>query len=178
MFPERKWLCEHSDAAGRCRSTDTSHVWNAAMQSWQSFCGDHARNEVDGCVVDTAPLCGLVEEFVDGWLKTRPSKKGGGFRPFDPSAVDPISPYTRLAIDTGIPEAEIKKVRNPGRHPLTELRVADALVASIGHPGMIGFADDDPLLVIRPNPKAPPARQAECCGGSTAPNGHAPTSRN
>lgn len=122
------------------------------------------RLDRDGCCVETAPLARVLEEFVDDWRRKRPPTSGrynGGRETTD---VEPIGPYAWLALDTGLREAEIRRVRNPERRPLTELRVADALVASIGEPGM--FLDG--TLNIRPNRRARPERRAECCGGSSA----------
>lgn len=119
--------------------------------------------EPDGCVVSTVPLAAILREFVDDWRKKRPPTKGQ-YSSEERGApdVEPLSPYTSLAFDTGIPEAAIRRVRNPKRHPVTELHVADSLVAAIGNPGMF----HDGTLMIMPNPKATVERQSECCGGS------------
>ena len=118
--------------------------------------------EPDPCVVATEPLCNVVREFVEDWLKTRRSRKGQWESADHAGDVDPVSPYTWLAFDTGLPEPEIRKLRNPARYPVTELRVADAIVASIGNPVMF----HDGTLEPRPNPAVPASRSAECCGGS------------
>lgn len=115
---------------------------------------------LDPCVVETEPLCAILREFVEGWLKTRRSRKGQhGYQDND---VDPLSPYTWLAFDSGLPEDEIRKIRNPSRYPLTELRVADSIARSIGEPLMFY----DGTLDVLPNPLSPPEAAAECCGGS------------
>lgn len=119
-------------------------------------------SEPDGCIVDTAPLSILLRDFVTGWKKTRPSTKGQFGAPAARVPGEPLGAYTALAFHTGLRESDIKRVRNPGRHPVTELRVADALVGAIGNPGMF----HDGTLTVRPNPRAPADRRAECCGGS------------
>jgi hypothetical protein len=118
--------------------------------------------EPDACVVETGPLCDLVTTYVAEWLETRRSRKGQ--RGYDAEVdVDPFSPYAWIAFDTGIPEAQIRKLRTPTRYPLAELSVADAIVNSIGEPGMF----HDGTLTIMPNPfVTDPRRRAECCGGS------------
>lgn len=119
-----------------------------------------AEQNMDPCVVETAPLCGLVQEFVTDWLKTRRSRRGQhGYQEGD---IEVVSAYAWLEFDTGIPEKEIRKLRSPSRYPLAELRVADALTSSIGEPGMFY----DGTLSVMPNPFAPPGAAAECCGGS------------
>lgn len=76
------------------------------------------------------------------------------------------------ADDVARAERDIRKARNTAknddgslRYPYVELRVADALIATIGEPSMF----DD--LTIRPNPKAPASRHGECCGGSLTGSG-------
>ena len=117
--------------------------------------------DVDPCVVETAPLAGILEDFVTGWRTTRPSRRGQ----FGKAATDvePLGAYEALSHWTDLSEDEIKRMRRPELHPYTELRVADALVASIGEPAM--FHGPEPLLRIQPNPETPD-RAHECCGGS------------
>lgn len=148
----------------------------------------------DPCVVDSEPVAHIIAQFVSKWRAERPSLKNRRGTIDDdgvpPDAVEPVAPYTYLAIETGLAgsyaraagrfwtdaagrkvgtpsvedvkraENDIRKARNHTRNPNVELRVVDALVASIGEPSMF----DD--LTIRPNPKAPAHRHGECCGGS------------
>ncbi len=72
-------------------------------------------------------------------------------------------------LDVAAAERDIRRARNTARNPTVELRIADALVASIGEPGM--FYGDTPQLVPRPNPRAPASRHGECCGGSLTGSG-------
>lgn len=112
-----------------------------------------------------------------------------------PDDVEPVAPYRHLAVETGLAAAyaraegrfwvdasgrrvgivseadvdraedDIRRVRNSKRYPTAELRIVDAIVASIGEPSMF----DD--LTIRPNPKSPASRHGECCGGSLTGSG-------
>jgi hypothetical protein len=141
----------------------------------------------DPCVVESAPVATIIASFVQRWRDERPSRKNRWNVPNDEAAdgdVEPVAPYTFLAVDTGLAsfyakragrseptasdvhaaEETLRKARNSSRNRYVELRVADAIVASIGDPGM--FSGDDPQLVILPNPKAPASRHGECCGGS------------
>lgn len=107
----------------------------------------------DPCVVDTAPLSQLVRTYADGWRRSRPSLKGrrhGRVDLLSKGYVEPVGPYEFLASETGLPEAKIRAVGNPNRNPTTELRVAEAIVAAIGEPGMFY----DGTLEVRPNPRA------------------------
>lgn len=113
-------------------------------------------HEPDGLVVETAPLSALLAEFVGTWRRGRPSIRSQHARA-GASIVEPVGPYQWLATDTGIPETTLRAVRNPKRQPVTELRVAEALVASIGEPGMFY----DGTLTVKANPKATPERQSE-----------------
>lgn len=124
----------------------------------------HVRREEDACVVPTEPLCGVLTGFVDNWRKTRKSRKGQWGNEDMDFGPDPMNPYEWLAFDTGIPEAQIRKIKNVKRNPYTELSIADSLVASIGEPSM--FYGDEPLLRVMPNPAAARERWGECCGGS------------
>lgn len=106
----------------------------------------------DPCVVDTAPLSSLVQSFVEGWLEKRPSlggmKHGRGYL-LAKGMVEPVGPYEWLSAETGLSQSRLRAVR-AGRYPTTELRVADAIVASIGEPGMF----TDGTLTVRANPYA------------------------
>jgi len=133
--------------------------------------------EVDPCVVETAPLSVALAHFVSEWRRERPSWRGqynAGAR-VAAGDVEPVSPYSFLAADTGRPEAEIRKVRNPNRYPLTELRTADALVGSLGGEAATFFYDG--TLEIAPNPRSTSPARAECCGGSGQFTGSAVTPR-
>lgn len=123
----------------------------------------------DPCVVDTAPLSQLVRSYADGWRRSRPSLKGrkhGRVDLLSKGYVEPVGPYEYLATATGLPETKIRAVGNPNRNPTTELRVAEAIVAAIGEPGMFY----DGTLTVRPNPRARRDLQTEASswGCSTA----------
>jgi hypothetical protein len=125
----------------------------------------------DPCVVDTEPLAEIVRTFASNWRRSRPSISGRydgqGLR----VAVEPIGPYEALAAQTGLPESRITSLLNPARKPTTELRVAEAIVAAIGEPGMFY----DGTLTVRPNPRARRERQAEADSWSAASLGFSPS---
>jgi hypothetical protein len=133
---------------------------------------------MDPCCVETAPLSRLIGDFASDWRATRrPRPNGYCARPSlwndepETTSVEPILPYEWIAAEAShvlardgwaLPAESVRKLRNPRRYPLAELRVADAIVAAIGEPGMFY----DGTLVIFPNPRLPAIRAAECCGGS------------
>lgn len=126
-------------------------------------CEECGRPHPDGCVVETAPLAAILQDFVTDWRRRRPNTRGqysGEER--NATDVQPVSAYDVLAFETGLPETAIRRIRNPRKHPMTELRVADRLVASIGASPLL-FQKGE-ALEPQPNPKAPPERQRECCG--------------
>lgn len=106
--------------------------------------------------METAPLSALVAEFVSDWRRTRPSRRNR-FDTDGAEQIEPVGPYEWLATATGLPESTLRAVRNPRRQPLTELRVAESLVAAIGEPAMFRNG----TLTVIPNPKATPELQAE-----------------
>jgi hypothetical protein len=122
----------------------------------------------DGCVVETGPLAELLRGFVDSWGLTRPSTAGRFTAASRRTEVSPVGAVTWLAAETrrqdpagrGIPEGTIQNIVR-GRHRLTELRTADALVTALERPEVF----HDGTLRIRPNPSAPAALRASCCGG-------------
>jgi hypothetical protein len=83
----------------------------------------------DAYVVETAPLAAAIETFVARWNATRPMR-GSGSRGVDPSHVEPVNPYTWLANETGLHRDAIHEARKPDRFPVTDLHVAEALVAA------------------------------------------------
>lgn len=125
----------------------------------------------DGCVVDTEPLSELVHGFVSRWNRDRP-QRSGQFRKRSaaPAAakeqqpdVDPIGAVAWLAQETGLPRDTIQNIAaRPPRYRTTGLAIADSLVSALGRPE----AFHDGTLSIRPNPNAPRAARAACCGGS------------
>lgn len=110
--------------------------------------------EPDPTVVETAPLAAILETFVTRWRSERPMK-GSGFRKPDPSDVEPVSAYAWLTSETGLSREELREAERPDEYPETGLRVADAIVATIGDASMFY----DGTLTVRP-------RTFGCCGGS------------
>lgn len=102
----------------------------------------HAR---DGCAVSTGPLSVFLHGYVGD----------------DERAVG------RLARETGLHKNQVGKLLGRARPTsrYTELRVADRLLAAIGHPEAL----HDGTLMIEPNPIASAAARANCCSGSLAP---------
>lgn len=119
----------------------------------------------DGCVVDSAPLAGIVREFIDRWRAVR-SSACNQFAPNHQRATsDTVSAIEWLSCESGVSPDAIKSLtrRSSPRNATTELWIADALVSAIGHPE----AFHDGTLVVKPNPRA--ARDARaCCGGAFA----------
>lgn len=117
----------------------------------------------DPCVVDTAPLAALLEAFVRDWNRTRPSTAGQ----FTTNArhsrteVTPIGAVTWLSAETRIPRRQIQRIIAV-RYATTELRAADLLLIAIERPDELSPLTGS--LAIRPNPNAPPAVRATCCG--------------
>lgn len=111
--------------------------------------------EPDALAVDTGPLAGILTEFVTGWRRDRPMK-GSGFRKPDPSDVEPVPALAWLERETGLSRDDLRRAQRPDDNPYTELSVADAIVASIGQPGMF----HDGTLTVVPNPRR------DCCGGT------------
>lgn len=108
----------------------------------------------------------MVREFVDDWKRRRPPTKGRRGRPDATQQIEPVGAYEYLSQETGLPEPVIRRVRNRVSSA-TELRVADALVGSLGNPVMF----HDGTLPISPNPRAKTRAQLECCGHSSRPLG-------
>jgi hypothetical protein len=130
---------------------------------------------IDPCVVESEPLRGMLNEFVDRWNLTRTATRTGtSFR----SAVDRVAAPTTadvraraqlgalawLSQQTGVPVSTIQNIARPRRpkYRTTELRVADPLVAAMNRPE----AFQDRTLEVTPNPRAPANVRARCCGGS------------
>lgn len=129
----------------------------------------------DGCVVDSEPLAGLLNGFVQEWNRTRSADAGrykttprmaGRHR----SEVAQVRVLEYLATETGLSEGTIEKLlhrdsttgRLSPRTRSTELRIADPLVTVIGCPEVF----HDGTLQIRENPQAAPEDRAACCRGS------------
>lgn len=120
----------------------------------------------DGCVVDSAPLAGLLLPFIDRWTQSRPATAGrfatGGNR-----EQQPVTATGWLSAETGVSERTIQNIvkrdKDTGESkPLartTELRIADALVAAVGRPE----AFYDGTLEVRENPLADAQSRAACC---------------
>lgn len=129
----------------------------------------------DGCVVDSAPLAGLLNGFVQEWNRTRSADAGrykttprhaGRHR----SEVAQVRVLEYLATETGLSEGTIEKLLHRDsrtgmlspRTRSTELRIADPLVTVIGCPE----AFHDGTLTIRENRQAKAEDRAACCRGS------------
>lgn len=105
---------------------------------------------------------------MDRWDSTHDPSSGTTGRGGDQTvgAVRILSERTALLaeqVPEGLP-VPTKTIENvlAGRHRLTELRIADALVAAVEQPE----AFHDGTLRILPNPNAAPAVRASCCGSS------------
>ena len=84
------------------------------------------------------------------------SERGSGYRPRSEETIQPVGAYEHLSFATGLPQSVFRHIRS---FP-TDMSVADTIIAAVGEPS------DFYGLEVRPNPYAPPERQAECCGGS------------
>lgn len=71
-----------------------------------------------------------------------------------------------LEQESGVKRATIQNIAS-ARRRTTELRYADALVQALDRQDL--FYDGS--LTIRPNPNAPAAARAACCGGSLTGSG-------
>lgn len=144
----------------------------------------------DGCVVDTAPLSGLIRQYVTRYEASSrepalvdrlgrvngggrgPRAAGGKFAAGSSrgsvSAIEALHERT-VEIAARVPAAglqpvqpaTIRKVMN-ATYRTTELRIADMLVTAIERPD----AFHDGTLTVRPNPQADPRTRLSCCGGS------------
>jgi hypothetical protein len=132
-------------------------------------------------VVPSEPLAHLLHGFVEDWKRQRPTTSGqfaaGNRRTQERetlSAVEYLALETRRTAQRHDPAAqgvlpstiENLLARDPAGRPrprsrVTELRVADALVAAVGRTE----AMYDGTLPVQPNPNASRAAQA-CCSGS------------
>lgn len=115
--------------------------------------------------METEPLAQLLQGFVADWNRQRPSadqRAGRRFaRPDSGESVALVGAVAWLSQETRLPEETISTVAR-ARNRTTELYIADALVAALGRPEVF----HDGTLEIRPNPLAPRAARASCCGGS------------
>jgi hypothetical protein len=111
-----------------------------------------AKSEPDPCVVETAALARVLNEFADGWTRKHPQSEYRG-RNIRPTDVKPVSPYEALSTSTGIPMSRIDTIRidRDDRPLYTELRIAESLVASIDRCDLF----DDGTLRAYPNPRFP-----------------------
>jgi hypothetical protein len=114
--------------------------------------------QLDDCVVETAPLAGIVTEFIDRWRKERPTPNSGRLNATEDDSIV-MGAYEYLTEKSEIPVERIRSIQNAKRRqPVTELRVADALVAAAGRPEVFY----DGTLTIR----ARDGSRGDCCGGS------------
>jgi hypothetical protein len=102
----------------------------------------------------------MLREFVSGWNRDRPGRTSGQFSA-EVRGVALVGAVEWLVSETGLREGTIERVLY-ARSATTELWMADALTQAIDRP----FAFHDGTLEIRPNPQAPRAARASCCGGS------------
>lgn len=140
-------VCPGSPTVVVVRSDEDGALYPVSPTRWDP--------EPDKLAVDTVPLAGILTEFVTGWKRDRPMR-GSGFRRIDPSDVEPVPAMAWLERETGLSREDLRRAQRPGDHPYTELGVADAIVASIGEPGMF----HDGTLSVVGNPRH------GCCGGS------------
>lgn len=117
----------------------------------------------DGCVVETEPLAYLLRGFVTSWNRRHEPTTGrfGDSR----ARVRQVTAVEWLETETArhrqpVPRATIQNIVS-ARYRTTALHVADALVTAIDCPQ----AWHDGTLIVKPNPAAPKALRASCCGG-------------
>lgn len=114
----------------------------------------------------------MVRAFVAGWNLTRPPAEGGRFAQAGTRTVAFVGAVAWLEQESGVPSGTIQNLLGAAgpRNQTTELRIADALTAAIGRPDVLTDGEyptnEGGTLVIRPNPIAPKASRAACCGGS------------
>lgn len=110
----------------------------------------------------------MLQEYVSAWNRDRPATAGRFASPGDDS-VSPVGAVSYIAEATkqsdpdgrGVPEKTIQNLV-AARFPVTELRIADAVVSAIDRPHLF----HDGTLEIRQNPLASRKSLATCCGGS------------
>lgn len=133
-----------------------------------------ARIPPDGCLVPTGPVADLLDRFFADWKRERPPT-GGQFSAAGCDELGPIRALEWLANEarmwsetssawTPVSESTIQNIVDR-RYRMTEFRVADALVSALGRPELFY----DGTLEVFPNPAAPAAARAACCGGSAQP---------
>lgn len=116
----------------------------------------------------TGPLKAMLDDFVRGWERERPPNQSGRFGAGGSrTTVEFVSAVDWLADRTGISAEEIRNVRR-ARGRLTELRLADPLLAAIGRPDVLSAPTGaQPELPIQANPAATRRAQQACCGGGS-----------
>lgn len=111
-------------------------------------------------MVPTDPLADVVKNFLHRWSVERPSNNGRFANGEARTEVTFIGGAEWLAMETGVPRDKIQSITQR-RQPMTELRIADALVSAIGRPDLLG------TLPVMPNPRASRAARESCCGSLT-----------
>jgi hypothetical protein len=127
----------------------------------------------DGCVVDSAPLAGLLIPFIDEWTRRYPSVGGRYLRNGQRAETEMPTATGYLSAKSGVSERTIQNITRRDKETgapspsarTTELRIADPLVAAIDRTEVFF----DGTLPVHPNPRAHPTVRASCC---SAPHTH------
>lgn len=136
-----------------------------------SSCASTSASSRDGCVVATEPLAIALGGFVRE--RNRRAVGGGRFAGRGTRTEVPVvGAYEWLEQETrhhdpsgrGVTRKTIKRIVSGGS-TVTELKVADLLVAAIGRPDLLY----DGTLEVFANPRASRSARDACCGGSQSP---------
>jgi hypothetical protein len=121
----------------------------ACVAQSAAVAAEHCESDRDPCVVVTEGLATIVNAFVARHRAQYPL----------------TSPYDEISARTygEVPPAAIRKVASRS-YRMTEMRVADAIIAAVGRPDAFNNGE----LEVMGNPRVPAARRAAagCCGGS------------
>lgn len=120
----------------------------------------------DYCVVSSEPLARMVNTFVSRWNQRHPPERPNQFTGRSEQGPAMVRAIDWLAAESGVSAGTIANLARPTpRFRTTELRIADRLLMAMDAPEALsdGTFGPDP---IRPNPLAPAADRARCCGGS------------
>lgn len=135
------------------------------------------QTRLDGCVVPTSTLAGVLEEYIEKLARKTavalPGSQDGtqtGRRRKTAPAIEWLAERTKRYDPSGRGVAptiieRIMSEKGRDRGKLTQLRTADVLMTTIGAAPFV-YEDNGGPLPIRENPKASPAARAACCAGS------------